>query len=174
MQETPTLYLMLGYPGAGKTTVSDIIRDLTGAVHLNSDRFRQHMFSKPLEITNEEHENMYKHLDYIAETILESGKSVIYDANLNKYAHRQEKYAIAKKLGVNTKLIWVKTDPEIARKRATIDAHNNPVNRPFGNMQTQTFERLVQGIEAPRDDEQAIEISGETISPENVAKALGI
>lgn len=174
MAEKPTLYLMLGYPGAGKTTVSDIIRDLTGAVHLNSDRFRQHMFSKPLEITNEEHENMYKHLDYIAETILESGKSVIYDANLNKFAHRQEKYEIAKNLGVKAKLIWVRTDPEIARKRATIDAHNNPVNRPFGNMQTQTFERLIQGIETPKDDEHAIEISGKEISPENVAKALGI
>lgn len=174
MRETPTLYLMLGYPGAGKTTVSNIIGDLTGAVHLNSDRFRQHMFSKPLGITNEEHESMYKHLDYIAETILESGKSVIYDANLNKYSHRQEKYDIAKKLGVTAKLIWVKTDSEIARKRATVEADGNPVNRPFGNMPIQTFDRLIQEIESPKDDEHAIEISGEEISKENVAKALGL
>lgn len=82
---------MLGYPGAGKTTVSEHISQITGAVHLNSDQFRIHMFKNPLEISETEHENMYRMLDHIAEQTLSSGKSVIYDANLNRYAHRKEK-----------------------------------------------------------------------------------
>lgn len=164
---------MLGYPGAGKTTVSEMVSRITGAVHLNSDQFRLHMFKEPLGISDTEHENMYEMLDHITEQTLTSGKSVIYDANLNHYAHRQEKYDICKRTGANAKLIWVKTDAGEARKRATVEATEHPEHRPFGNMEPETFERLISQLEPPKDSETAIVIDGNHISEESVRKALG-
>lgn len=155
----PIFYLMLGYPGAGKTTTAEMIAKSTGAVHLNSDRFRIRMYKQPT-FSQEEHDSLYRNLDYLCELILKSGKSVIYDANLNKYIHRQEKYEIAKKSGAKSVLIYVKTDPEVARKRATVDSKLASKHRPFGNMEPSTFDRLISQIEQPKADEPTIEISG--------------
>lgn len=168
----PILYLMLGYPGAGKTTVAEFISQITGAVHLNSDQFRIHMFKKPLEISETEHENMYRMLDHITEQTLKSGKSVIYDANLNRYQHRKEKYDICERSGAQTKLIWVKTDEDEARKRATIEAGEHPGHRPFGNMDTATFARLIDQIEKPKENEKAIIINGNELTKQNIEQAL--
>lgn len=168
----PTLYLMLGYPGAGKTTVSEYIAEFTDAVHINSDQFRLHMFEEPLHITSAQHEKMYELLDDITERILKSGKSVIYDANLNLYAHRKDKYDICKRANAEPKLIWVKTGEQIARRRATVDAPKHPDHRPFGNMKQSTFDRLIQQIEPPTEDEKPIILSGEKISPEAIRRAI--
>jgi predicted kinase len=164
---------MLGYPGAGKTTVSELVSKITGAVHLNSDQFRLHMFKEPLGISDTEHENMYKMLDHITEQTLKSGKSVIYDANLNRYEHRKEKYDICERAGAQVKLIWVKTDADEARKRATVEALEHPEHRPFGNMDSKTFERLISQLEPPGDDEPVIAIDGNQISEESIRKILG-
>lgn len=168
----PILYLMLGYPGAGKTTVSEYIAEFSGAVHINSDQFRIHMFENPLGITDAQHEKMYEHLDYMTEHILSSGKSVIYDANLNRYIHRKEKYDICKRVGANAKLIWVKTDEQTARQRATVEAAKHPNHRPFGNMEKKVFDRLINQVEPPKKDEKPLIINGETISPEEIRQAI--
>ncbi|HEX5797362.1 MAG TPA: ATP-binding protein [Candidatus Saccharimonadales bacterium] len=168
----PTLYLMLGYPGAGKTTVAEHIATLTGAVHLNSDQFRLHMFDKPLGITDAEHDRMYEMLDHITERTLSSGKSVIYDANLNRYAHRKEKYDIAERTGAQARLVWVTTDEPTARQRATVEAPKHPRHRPFGNMKTEVFARLISEIEPPKETEQTITIDGNLISYTKIKKAL--
>lgn len=165
---------MLGYPGAGKTTVSEYIHMFTGAVHLNSDQFRLRMFKDPLNVSDVEHENMYKIIDHITERTLRSGKSVIYDANLNRYEHRKEKYDIAKRVGANTKLIWVKTAKEEARKRATLDAEKHPDHRPFGNMDSEVFNRLTSQIEPPKNGEEVLEIIGDKISEQAIRQGLGL
>ncbi len=172
MAKKPILYLMLGYPGAGKTTVSEKIAGLTGAVHVNSDQFRLHMFKEPLGISEIQHEKMYEMLDYMTLKILKSGKSVIYDANLNRYAHRKEKYDIAKKVGAEVKLIWVQTDVEIARKRATQEAEDHPGHRPFGNMSEEVFDRLTKQIEPPFQEENPIILSGQDLSLEKIRRAI--
>jgi predicted kinase len=162
--QKPILYMMLGIPGSGKTSVSEYIADITKAVHISSDQFRKHMFDNPENITETEHDQIYSMLDYIATQILKSGKSVIYDANLNQYVHRQEKYAICARTGAAPKLIWVKTDKEIARLRATEHADRHPEHRPFGNMRPETFERLLEQMEEPRNDEKATIIKGDEIN----------
>lgn len=156
--------MMLGIPGAGKTSIAEYIADITKAVHVSSDQFRKHMFDNPENITEIEHDQIYDMLDYIAEQILKSGKSVIYDANLNQYVHRLEKYQICKDVGAEPKLVWVKTSEEVARKRATEQADLHPQHRPFGNMRAETFERLAAQMEEPKKDEKAAVISGDEIN----------
>lgn len=164
--------MMLGIPGSGKTSVSEYMAKLTKAVHISSDQFRKHMFDNPEHITEIEHDQIYSMLDYITVQILKSGKSVIYDANLNQYVHRQQKYKICAEVGAVPKLIWVKTDKEVARRRATKQADLHPRHRPFGNMKTETFNRLVQQMEEPKKNEKTALISGDEIDEEEIKRVI--
>lgn len=170
--QKPTLYMMLGIPGAGKTSVSEYIADITKAVHISSDQFRKHMFDNPENITEIEHDQIYSMLDYIAIQILKSGKSVIYDANLNQYVHRQEKYRICDGINSVPKLIWIKTDKEVARLRATEQADLHPDHRPFGNMRPETFDRLFNQMEEPKKGENAAVIDGNKINKNEIKKVI--
>lgn len=164
--------MMLGIPGAGKTSIAERIAEITKAVHISSDQFRKHMFDNPENITKIEHDQIYDMLDYIAGQILKSGKSVIYDANLNQYVHRLEKYQICKDVNALPKLVWVKTSEEVARKRATEQADLHPRHRPFGNMRTETFERLAAQMEEPKKDEKATVISGDEINKTKIKTVI--
>ncbi len=170
--QKPILYMMLGIPGAGKTSIAEYIAEITKAVHISSDQFRKHMFDSPENITEIEHDQIYDMLDYIAEQILKSGKSVIYDANLNRYIHRQEKYEICDQVGATPKLVWVKADKEIARRRATEQANLHPDHRPFGNMRPETFERLHDQMEEPKKNEDAAIISGNKIDKAEIKRVI--
>jgi predicted kinase len=167
------LYLMLGYPGAGKTTTARMIADITGAVRLSSDEMRLKMFPKP-EFTEAEHKQLYQAIDKQTEELLAQGKSVIYDANLNRFVHRQEKYDICDRTGAKAVLIWLKTPVALSRKRATETGHTDPEKRPFGNLDTTVFDRLAGAIEMPKSTESAITIDGTHVTPEVVKQKLGL
>jgi predicted kinase len=167
----PTLYLMLGYPGAGKTTTAEMLADQTGAVHLCSDKFRLHMFPKPI-FSEAEHSAVYGALDYMTELFLAKGLSVIYDANLNRYQHRQDKYNICQRTGANAILLWIKASEELAKKRSTELGAEDPKHRPFGNLDAATFDRLAQEIEPPHQDELVIELDGSSLKPDVLRQAL--
>ena len=168
----PTLYLMLGYPGAGKTTTAKIIQELTGATRLSSDEERLKLFPQPT-FTEAEHKVLYDMLDHKAERLLKEGTSVIYDSNLNRYIHRQQKYDITERTGARPVLVWVRADIDLARKRATEQSDNND-QRPFGNLQPPVFERLVREIEPPRENEPAVIMDGTNVTKETVKQLLGL
>lgn len=167
----PTLYLMLGYPGAGKTTIATMISELTGAVHLSSDSMRLQLFKKP-QFTPAEHTALYKALDSRTEALLKSGKDVIYDANLNRRIHRMEKYNICQRSGARSVLVWVQTAKDLAKERATHDARMHLA--PKGETLEQMFERIAHIIEEPEADEPFVTIDGTNVSPADVSKALGL
>ncbi len=164
------LFLMLGYPGSGKTTTAEQVAKLTGAIHLSSDAFHKAVFLQQT-FSQEEHDIRYRTLDYVTELLLSSGISVIYDANLNQLIHRQEKYAICEKHGVKPILIWVKTEESTARERATQNAENDP-RRPYGNLKSEVFDRLVRNIQPPKPDEPVIEIDGTKVTENYIAEKL--
>lgn len=157
-----TLFLMLGYPGAGKTTTAEVVAKLTGAVHLSSDKFRLAMFPKP-SFSPGEHDAVYGALDYLTGLLLKDGVSVIYDANLNRYQHRHDKYAICHQTGATPALLWVQAEEPLARQRATKRAESDH-RRPYGNMSEKVFTRLAQEIESPRDEEPTIKIDGTKVN----------
>lgn len=165
----PTLYLMLGYPGAGKTTAAHHIANLTGAVLLTSDKIRLELFPKPT-FSPEEHAKLYAAIDHRAEQLLKGGTSVIYDANLNRYQHRKEKYDICDRTGARPVLVWRKTPRDIAKIRATDEARNHliPANETAENM----FERIAGIIEPPQDSENAVVLSGEDVTEQEIKAAL--
>jgi len=166
----PTLFLMLGFPGAGKTTVSKLIEEQTGAVHLWADHERRQRFGQPTH-SHEENIKLYDELNNITDSLLAAGKSVIFDTNFNFYKDREHLREIAVKHGAQTILIWVRTPKELARERATKDAHLQHT-RVLGNMQMEHFERISGNLEPPREGEHVVEFDGTHVTPAMVADVL--
>lgn len=165
----PTLYLMLGYPGAGKTTIARLIAKQTNAAHLSSDSVRLALFPSP-QFTPEEHAKLYQELDHTTEELLSQGKSVIYDANLNQLQHRREKYDICARTNAKAVLVWVKTPQELAKERAVQDSRSKLI--PPNEAADKMFDRLVEVFEAPKDDEPYITIDGSDTNEDAVRSVL--
>lgn len=161
---------MLGFPGAGKTTVSKMIEKETGAVHLWVDHERRQRFGQPTH-SHKENLELYGELNAITEQLLREGKNVIFDTNFNFFKDRERLRAIAAKHEAQTIIIWIRTPKELARERATKDAHLQHT-RILGDMPVEHFERISGNLEPPREGERVIEFDGTHVTQNDVAEAL--
>lgn len=162
---------MLGYPGSGKTTAAEIIANLTGAIQLSSDKIRAELFPKP-QFTPHEHEALYKELDGRTQELLLAGKSVVYDANLNRYVHRDEKYKLCEAVGATPLLIWLKAPASLAKERASHESRSHLW--PKDETPEAMFTRLVHVFEPPVAGEKYIEIDGTQVSSDLIKQKLNI
>ena len=168
----PRLYLFVGYPGAGKTTLARLIHQRTGAVHIWADQERKAMFGQP-EHTPAENAKLYEYLNAKTAELLASGQSVIFDTNFNFYKDRQHLRSIAEQTGAEPIIIWVTTSPELAKQRAINDAASQDT-RILGDMPPETFDRIASHLEPPREDEKVIKIDGTGIDQDRVCALLDI
>jgi len=164
---TPTLYLMLGYPGAGKTTAAKLIAKQRHSLHIWADDHRRTHYPEP-HYSEEENQKLYLKLNSQAETALKSGQSVVYDTAFNHYADRKKLRSIAKEAGADTIIIWVQTPREVARQRA-LNADQHPATRLLGSMSEAIFGRLSDKLEKPHDNEKAITFDGTQLTEEYVS-----
>jgi len=158
----PVLYLMLGYPGSGKTTTSRVIHELTGAVHLWADHIRRERYTKPT-YSHQENLELYTHMNELTAELLAADNDVIFDTNFNFYKDREHLREIAKTHGAKTKLIWVTTPKHIAEERATNGAHIH-TTRVLGDMSKQDFDRMSRNLQPPREDEPHITVDGTKVT----------
>ncbi len=165
MAHKPTLHLLVGLPGSGKTTLANAIEKLSGAVRLSSDEYRLMLFPRPT-FSQMEHDLLYAILDANVAILLQSGRDVIYDANLNRYQHRAEKYRLSDTYNASVKLWWLTTPDELSRQRRLDD--QNHVLIPEGDTPEQLFERVSGVFEAPHKDEQPVCIDGSHLVDEGL------
>lgn len=168
----PTLYLLIGFPGAGKTTVANYISEATQAVHLWADQERARMFANPSHSPQESRE-LYEYMNHKAEALLQSGQSVVFDTSFNFYKDRQRLRQIAQNAGAEVVLVHVTTDKAIAKARATHGDHAERNGMPFA-MSEATFERIASHLEPLHDDETAIEIDCANTPKDSALKILGL
>jgi predicted kinase len=166
-----TLFLMVGYPGSGKTTISKIIHEQTGAVHLWADRERRLMFSTPTH-SPEESRRLYDHLNDVTDRLLGEGKSVVFDTNFNFYKDRQHLREIASRHGAKTRIIWVTTSKEVAKRRAV---HDRTLRNDYEYVLPESeFERMSDHLQPPHEDEHPVKLDGIGVTPGTVTKVLHI
>lgn len=162
----------MGYPGAGKTTVARIITQATEGVHLWAD-FERHVLFDTVTHSREESRVLYDHLNHTADELLAQGKCVIYDTNFNFRADRDKLRAIAARHDAETVVIWMTTDRELARRRATEESTDQET-RIWGNMELRDFDRLSDHLQEPDSDEQVVQIDGTNVDEAVIRDKLGI
>jgi len=167
-----TLYLMVGYPGAGKTTISKLIHQLTGAVHIWGDKERLIRFEHPRH-TESESQELYGQLNTEVSELLRQGRSVVFDTNFSFRKDRDHMRKIAEQNRAECRVIWVTTPRAIARKRAVEESENKPT-RLWGNMLESVFNRLAGKQQDPDADEHAIQIRGIGVTEQTIRDALDL
>lgn len=165
----PTLYLFIGYPGAGKTTVAKIICHVTGAAHVWADVERHKLFQQPTH-SEAESVQLYDRLNREAEALLAAGRSVVFDTNFNFYADRQKLRDIAARQGAETILVWITLPKRLAKNRS-VD-HPRIRNGYQVSMTEERFESIVGKLEPPREDEKFIKIDGRKLDKPTVLALL--
>lgn len=165
----PTLHLLMGLPGAGKTTLAKTLQKLTKAARLSSDDYRLLIYPEPT-FSQKEHDNLYGLLDHSVGHLLEAEHDVIYDANLNRKIHRIEKYELAKKYDANVRLWWVQTAKELAKQRRVDEQES--LLLPEGETPERMFDRIAEVFEKPEADEPYTAVDGTNVTTSSVKELL--
>ena len=135
----PSLILLVGIPGSGKTTYAEkYIKDHPGTVHLSSDKIREELWGN--EATQGDNNEVFSLMQSRAIEALNNGQSVIYDAT--NITRKDRSYIISlcpKFAKIECHIIWAPIETcikrDAARKRtvgkAVIDKMLKRFQAPF-------------------------------------------
>lgn len=165
------LFLMLGFPGSGKSYVADWLAPHMKAVHLRGDEMRLRMFNEnhPELHTWKYQRQVVGAMQYAVGQVLEAGYPVIYDSNHNSVKSRLSMEEIARKSGAIPVIVWVKAPLAVAKERVLARAAKAPkggIHEIFG---IDFVDRMANNLQPPTENEIAIELDG--TQPEEAQRA---
>lgn len=165
----PTLYIFMGPPGAGKTTIATAIANYANARNICADAERHRLFPNPTH-SHKESTGLYAKLNAATDYLLEKGTSVVFDTNFNFYKDREYMREIAARHDANLVLIWLTTPTELAKKRAVhIEETRNGYDYA---MTAQQFDAIVAKFEKPKSHEKFITINGTEFDEASLSQLL--
>lgn len=138
---SPVLMLMRGVSASGKSTVSQMMLEKTGAIRVRSDVERKRLYDVPLDNSKDERRSdpinsglysarasveTYNRLLTCAESIISAGYSVIIDAASLRYEQRHPFQQLATRLGVRFFILEVTAPEQVLKQRIT--ARKNDVS----------------------------------------------
>lgn len=155
----PTLVLLYGFPGAGKTFFARQLCEDLQAAHVQGERIRFELFEEP-RYDKQENEIVNHLAEYMAEEFLGAGVCVVYDMNAARIGQRRILRDLARRAKAQPVLIWVQIDTESAftrvvkrDRRKADDKYAQPLDRT-------TFEHLAGQMQNPETTEDFMVISG--------------
>lgn len=160
------LFMLLGYPGSGKTYFSERLATKIGAVRVNADAMRVAAFgtieaAKAFDAkTKLLNPIVFGVLDYTAGQVLKSGNSVICDYQHTRRSARDTKYTIAKENGAIPVVIWVQAPRNLAVRRGSERDESLDHRKHSVEKMEALVERTSSALETPGDDERVIRIDG--------------
>jgi predicted kinase len=155
----PTLIMLYGFPGSGKSFFGRQLADDIGAAHVQGDRIRYELFEQP-RYDRQENEIITHLMDYMSEEFLRSGISVVYDTNAARLGQRRNLRDMVRKIKGQHVLIWLQIDVESAFTRVVKRDRRKADDRYAMPLDRTTFEQIIGQMQNPTQTEDYIVISG--------------
>ncbi|MEI6751344.1 MAG: ATP-binding protein [Candidatus Saccharibacteria bacterium] len=155
----PTLIILYGFPGAGKTFFGRQLATDIHAAHLQADRIRYELFEDPDNSKNEN--SIVSNLtDYMAEEFLNAGNSVIYDSTAMRTAQRRDLKQKIIKTKAQTLIVWIQIDVESAFTRVASRDRRKVDDKFTTDMDRTSFDDQLTKMQNPQQNENYVVISG--------------
>jgi predicted kinase len=113
---TPTLILVSGLPGTGKSYFSRRLAEQLPSAIVESDALRKRLFASPTYSAQESH-RLFNACHRLIDELLSKGIPVILDATNLVEHHREPLYRIARRLSVKLIIVKVEAPRELVRQR---------------------------------------------------------
>ncbi|MGB3945536.1 MAG: ATP-binding protein [Candidatus Saccharimonadales bacterium] len=153
-----TLILLLGVPGAGKSTFARQLAAQINVPRISADTIRKNMFNNPREhINSADDQKVSNVMSYVVHELLAAGQSVIYDGLVEGYDKRQELYALARDRGAQCVLIEVSVAEEVAMKRLAPPE----ITQEYIDSYKQMIAEFMVSYEPPKNTETTVVINGD-------------
>lgn len=155
----PTLFLLYGFPGSGKTYFARQLCEELQAAHIQGDRIRFELFEEP-RYDRQENEIVSHLMEYMTEEFLQAGISVVFDVNAMRMNQRRELRDLARKNKANVVLVWFQIDTDSAFARVVKRDRRKADDRYSMPMDQNTFETIASAMQNPAPTEDYMVVSG--------------
>lgn len=164
----PLLVSFIGFPGSGKTHFATQLAKKLQGISFNSDAVRLAVFESLENIEqirktdrSRLYSDVFGAMNYMAAQALQSGHSVVYDAQMAKREDRTRMEKLARECGAEFLLVWIQADPDIAKQRGQTRQQRNDSHRYSPEKMEMLVERFATTTDLPKKDEKVVKISGE-------------
>ncbi|HEU5187370.1 MAG TPA: ATP-binding protein [Candidatus Saccharimonadales bacterium] len=151
----PRILMLAGIPGAGKSTFASAFADMFGVSYISSDLLRAELFADP-QFSKDEEAIIGRLQTYMVQEVIKNKRSFLLDGGCNTKTDRLKVEQCAKKNGYDTLVIWVQTNPDTAKSRATGRARTSDSHKPLPEA---VFTRLAKQFSPPTTEDYIV-ISG--------------
>jgi predicted kinase len=155
----PTLIMLYGYPGAGKTYFARQLSEDIQLAHVQADRIRHELFESP-RYDKQENDAIEQLMDYMTEEFLSAGVSVVYDTNAARFNKRRFLRDVARHKKAEVLLVWLQVDIESAFVRSIKRDRRKADDKYAQQLDRTTFDSLMHTMQNPQITEDYIVLSG--------------
>jgi len=155
----PTLILICGLPGTGKSYLAGQLAEQLPLVVVASDQVRRLLFPQPT-YSGEEHGVVHTTCQALVDQLLREGYSVVLDATNLQHRHRERYYALAEERGARLLILQTTAAPETVRQRlqgrrtGTLPTHASDAG-------WEVYQDYAEKIEPIRRPHRVVDTSGE-------------
>lgn len=154
----PTLFLLYGFPGSGKTYFARQFCEVVQAAHVHGDRIRYELFESP-RYDKQENDVVMHLMQYMAEEFLNVGVSVVFDMNAMRVSQRRILRDIARRSHAQSLLLWFQIDAENAYLRLMQRDRRKSDDKFAKPYMRAAFEEQISYMQVP-DKEEYVVLSG--------------